>query len=98
MIREQVVLHRKRRERVLKEANFIIENSRTTREAAAEFGMSKTTIYRDMTIVLPMISPELTAKVKAVLQYNRSIKHLRGGETTRNRYCKRLQRPNAPLQ
>jgi len=91
MVGEQVKLHQRRRIRVIDEANFIISTKCTTREAALKFNMSKSCIYRDMTEVLPMVSENLASEVSSILQYNKAVRHLRGGEVTRNRYCKKLQ-------
>jgi len=91
MVGEQVKLHQRRRTRVIDEANFIISTKCTTREAALKFNVSKSCVYRDMSEVLPMVSEHLAAKVNEVLQYNKAVRHLRGGEVTRNRYCKKLK-------
>jgi putative DeoR family transcriptional regulator (stage III sporulation protein D) len=92
MLEKQTIISQQRRDRIINEANFIIRTKCTTRQTAKEFRLSKTTIHRDVTSILPMISEYLATNVNTVLQYNKAIRHLRGGEVTRNRYCKKLQR------
>lgn len=53
---------------------------------AKEFGVSKSTVHKDLTERLPEINPELASKVKEVLEYHKSIRHIRGGEATRQKY------------
>jgi putative DeoR family transcriptional regulator (stage III sporulation protein D) len=80
------------RTRIINEANHIIGTKCTIRQAALEFGVCKSTIHYDMTTKLPQLSENLHNNVMAIFRYNDSIKHLRGGETVRERYSKKLQR------
>ena len=55
---------------------------------AKEFGVSKSTVHKDLTERLPEINPELANEVKEILDYHKSIRHLRGGEATKQKYRK----------
>ncbi|HEY3314070.1 MAG TPA: sporulation transcriptional regulator SpoIIID [Bacillota bacterium] len=72
--------------RVLEVANYIVRSNDTVRETAKVFGVSKSTVHKDMTERLCRINPELAARVKTVLDRNKSERHLRGGEATRKKY------------
>ena len=72
--------------RVLKAAEFMLENGATVRACAAGMGVSKTTIHKDMRLRLPKINPDLGREVDALLRKNLSERHLRGGEATRRKY------------
>ena len=74
------------RQRVLEISDYIVESSVTVRYAAKIFGVSKSTVHKDITERLPEINEELAAKVRAVLEHNKAERHLRGGEATRNKY------------
>ena len=67
-------------------AAWIIDNASTVRAAAGHFGISKSTVHKDITQRLPDCSPSLYAEVKAVLEKNKAERHLRGGEATRLKY------------
>ena len=67
-------------------AAWIIENRGTVRAAAMHFGISKSTVHKDVTRRLPDCSPGLYREVKAVLEQNKAERHLRGGEATRLKY------------
>jgi len=73
-------------ERVLEVSKYIFRNGATVRQAAKVFGVSKSTIHKDVTERLPRINKELAAKVKSVLDFNKAERHLRGGEATRRKY------------
>ena len=74
------------KERTLKIGRYIIETKNTVRTIAKEFGVSKSTVHKDLTERLPEISPELANEVKEILEYHKSIRHIRGGEATREKY------------
>lgn len=74
------------RERCETIAEYIIRTKDTVRGAAAEFGVSKSTVHKDITERLGKISPSLSAAVKSVLEQNKSERHLRGGEATKQKY------------
>lgn len=67
-------------------AAYIIKNASTVRKTAAFFGISKSTVHKDVTVVLKETSPGLYEMVKQVLEKNKSERHLRGGEATRLKY------------
>ena len=84
-VREEVRL------RVMQVAEHILETGATVRACAAKFGVSKTTIHKDMRDRLPKVDAELSAQVDAVLKKNLSERHLRGGDATRQKF-RRLRR------
>ena len=73
-------------ERVLTLAEYIAEHKATVRRAAREFGISKSTVHKDVTERLRGIDPALFVAVKRVLDENKAQRHLRGGEATREKY------------
>lgn len=74
------------RERCENLAIYIIEKKCTVREAAAEFGISKSTVHKDVSERLEKRNPLLHAEVKKILDVNKAERHLRGGEATRKKY------------
>lgn len=75
--------------RILREiANYIIDNKCTIRECAKVFGLSKSTIHGYMHTKLKYADIDLYDEVQAVLDYNFSVRHLRGGESTKKKYKK----------
>lgn len=81
-MREEVCL------RVLQAAEHILETGATVRACAAKFGVSKTTIHKDMRERLPEVDAGLSAQVDAVLRQNLEERHLRGGAATRRKFLK----------
>lgn len=75
--------------RVLELCHYILETRATVRQAAQLFGVSKSTVHKDMTERLPSLDKDLAQQVKKVLDFNKAERHLRGGEATRKKYCKR---------
>lgn len=73
--------------RVLEVSRYISKTKATVRDAAQVFGVSKSTVHKDVTERLPKINPELANRVKRVLEYNKAERHLRGGEATRRKYA-----------
>ena len=65
---------------------FIIENRSTVRAAARQFGISKSTVHKDVSERLKKEDPELYARVKDVLEVNKQERHIRGGLATREKY------------
>lgn len=74
------------KERTIRIGRYIVETKKTVRVVAKEFGVSKSTVHKDITERLPEINPELFNEVKNVLSFHKSIRHLRGGEATRVKY------------
>lgn len=79
------------KERTIKIGKYIVETRKTVRVIAKEFGVSKSTVHKDLTERSPEINPDLANEVKDILDYHKSIRHLRGGEATKLKY-KRSER------
>ncbi len=75
-------------ERVLEICQYILETKSTVREVAKGFGVSKSTVHKDITERLPQINPERANEVKKILNKNKAERHIRGGEATRKKYSK----------
>jgi len=67
-------------------ALYIVENGATVREAARRFGVSKSTVHKDLSERLRYIDHPLYAQARTVLDRNKAERHLRGGEATRKKY------------
>lgn len=67
-------------------AVYVIENGATVRAAAQKFGVSKSTVHKDLTQRLPKLNPELYRQVRQVLDENKQERHIRGGLATRRKY------------
>lgn len=76
------------KERTIKIGRSLVETRNTVRTIAKEFGVSKSTVHKDLTERLPEINPDLANQVKTILEYHKSIRHLRGGEATKIKYKK----------
>jgi putative DeoR family transcriptional regulator (stage III sporulation protein D) len=74
------------RKRVLDICSHILESRHTVRQAAAVFGVSKSTVHKDMIERLPVINKRLAGKVRTILEQNKAERHIRGGEATRQKY------------
>ena len=74
------------KERCVLLANYIIENGATVRVAASRFGISKSTVHKDVTQVLPHVNRALYIHVKEILDKNKQERHLRGGQATKKKY------------
>lgn len=74
------------RERCEEVAGYIIDTGSTVRVAATYFGISKSTIHKDITDKLKYVNPALHREVARVLEHNKSLRHIRGGEATRRKY------------
>ena len=70
-------------------AVYIIENSATVRSAAREFGVSKSTVHKDITCRLHQNHPQLYAQARAVLDRNKQERHIRGGMATKRKYARK---------
>lgn len=73
-------------QRVIDIANHVITTGDTVRGVAEAFGVSKSTVHKDLTERLQSINPGLAEQVKQILENNKSERHLRGGEATRKKY------------
>ncbi|MDC3411808.1 sporulation transcriptional regulator SpoIIID [Aquibacillus sp. 3ASR75-11] len=74
------------KERTIRIGKHIVETRKTVRVIAKEFGVSKSTVHKDLTERLPEINPELANEVKEILDHHKAIRHLRGGEATKLKY------------
>ncbi|MEE0968831.1 MAG: sporulation transcriptional regulator SpoIIID [Clostridia bacterium] len=70
---------------------YIVNNEATVRKTAVYFGISKSTVHKDVTEHLKKSDPILFEKVSEVLKKHKEVRHLRGGEATRNKYLKLKQ-------
>lgn len=77
------------KERTIKIGRYFVETQNTVRSIAKKFGVSKSTVHKDLTERLPEINPDLASQVKKILEYHKSIRHLRGGEATKIKYKKK---------
>lgn len=75
-----------RQERPVILAEYIIEHRSTVRAAAKQFGISKSTVHKDITEKLPHISPSVYLSVKEILEINKRERHIRGGMATKHKY------------
>ncbi len=73
-------------ERAIEIANYIIEEKATVRQTAKKFGISKSTVHKDVTERLSMFNPSLAREARKVLDLNKSERHIRGGNATREKY------------
>ena len=65
---------------------YLIEHNMTVRAVAKEFGISKSTVHKDVTEILKKANYSLYTQVKSVLDKNKMERHLRGGEATKKKY------------
>lgn len=70
-------------------AEYVIDTGATVRATAAHFGVSKSTVHKDLTYKLKYVNPSLYNAVKQILAKNKSERHIRGGEATRKKYLKK---------
>lgn len=73
-------------QRVLEIGRYLVNTRATVRRAASAFGVSKSTVHKDLTERLPIINPQLAERVRVILDINKAERHLRGGEATRKKY------------
>lgn len=73
-------------ERVIKLANYIIDTKDTVRGAAKKFGVSKSTVHKDVSERLKFINTVLACEVRKVLDENKAERHIRGGLATKLKY------------
>ena len=73
-------------ERSVEIAKYIIDNNATVRQTAKQFGISKSTVHKDVTERLSQVNPTLAREARKVLDVNKSERHIRGGLATREKY------------
>jgi putative DeoR family transcriptional regulator (stage III sporulation protein D) len=76
------------KERCVILASYMLENECTVRAAAKKYGISKSTVHKDVTYNLKKINPELYFKTQKLLNKNKQERHLRGGEATKQKFLK----------
>jgi len=74
-------------ERALEIARYIIDHNTTVRQAAKHFGISKSTVHKDVTERLAQVNPTLAVETRKVLDVNKSERHIRGGLATKEKYA-----------
>ncbi len=73
-------------ERAVELGEYIIESKATVRKAAKKFGVSKSTVHKDVSQRLKKLNPTLYLEVRRILDTNKSERHIRGGLATKNKY------------
>ena len=73
-------------ERAIEIANYIIQYNATVRQTAKQFGISKSTVHKDITDRVEHSNPQLARQVRSVLEINKAERHIRGGMATKNKY------------
>ena len=73
-------------ERAVELGEYIIESGATVRSAAKKFGVSKSTVHKDVSERLKSVNPQLYREVKTILEINKAQRHIRGGMATRKKY------------
>lgn len=73
-------------ERCVDVGRYIADNHCTVRQAAEHFGVSKSTVHKDISKRLAKRRPDVYEQAMAVLKHNRATRHIRGGEATRRKY------------
>lgn len=77
-------------ERAINLAHYIIETKETVRGTAKIFGISKSTVHKDVSERLLKINPALAKDVRKILEENKSERHIRGGMATKLKYLKKI--------
>ena len=72
--------------RILSIAQYTIDHNSTVRSTAKKFGISKSTVHKDLVERLPQINHHLAAEVRSVLEINKPERHIRGGQATKEKY------------
>ena len=78
-------------ERAIEIANFMIHSNATVRETAKKFGISKSTVHKDITDRVEKINPDLAKDVRRVLESGVFLRHIRGGLATKEKYLHKLK-------
>lgn len=73
-------------------AEYVIETGDTVRGCAAHYGISKSTVHKDLSVKLRYTNAVLYSEVKKILELNKAERHIRGGEATRRKYLKKQKR------
>ena len=79
-------MHEYIQNRVLELAHYILETSATVRQTAADFGISKSTVHKDVTERIAVLNRPLAEAVRSILEKNKAERHIRGGLATKEKY------------
>ena len=79
-------------ERAVETAIYMFETKATVRQTAKKFGVSKSTVHKDLTSRLVQVNPGLAAEARKILDVNKSERHIRGGMATREKYLHQKQK------
>ncbi len=80
-------MRRQTNDRAVMLGTYILEHKSTVRAAAKAFGISKSTVHKDVAQRLPLIRPELARQVHSILEQNKQERHIRGGLATKRKYA-----------
>ena len=72
--------------RAIEVANYIIDHNATVRQTARKFGISKSTVHKDITERLEKVNQQLALEARKVLEINKAERHIRGGMATKRKY------------
>ncbi len=86
LVKEELRLKGYIEERVMELAGYIVEKKTTVRAAAKKFGISKSTVHKDVTERLAAINQKLANEVRIILEENKAERHIRGGQATKVKY------------
>lgn len=75
-------------ERVIQIAEYIIQSGATVRQTAKTFGVSKSTVHKDVADRLQYMNPSMAEEVRKILDFNKAERHIRGGMATKEKYAK----------
>ncbi len=79
-------MNKKISDRVIDEGNYIVNTKKTIRETSYVFGVSKSTVHKDIRERLFLLDKNLYEKVSSILEYHTYIKHIRGGQATKRKF------------
>lgn len=74
------------KERCVIVASYMLENETTVRNTAKKFGISKSTVHKDVTYNLRNVNPMLHKRIQELLEKNKQERHIRGGEATKRKF------------
>lgn len=73
-------------QRIIEEAAYIIRTKDTLRNTAKKFGVSKSTVHKDMIQRLKYVQPQMEVYIRKILEWNKCERHVRGGAATKRKY------------
>lgn len=84
-------MNKKIMERVINESNYILKTGDTIRDIAKVFKVSKSTVHKDLNELLLKIDMNTHEKVGKILKYHLDVRHIRGGESTRQKFLEKTR-------